>query len=159
MSHKYNALSIVLVWLYGLPKIHKPNFRLRPLLSMIGSVQYHMTKWLVGTLEPELKLYSKHCIYDSFIFTKMIQNMLINPNNSFLWSFDILNLYTNVPLDETFAICTNALYHNHLDPTPLPDMIFLKLMHHHHYHIVLQAQISLTLSLFISIIHCIWQVL
>ena len=37
-----------------------------------------MAKWLAGTLEPVLKLYSKHCIYD-----KLIQNASINLNNSF----------------------------------------------------------------------------
>ena len=32
--------------MYCLPKIHKPNVSLRPILSMIGSAQHKLAKWL-----------------------------------------------------------------------------------------------------------------
>ena len=38
--------------MYGLPKIHKPNVPLRPILSMIGSAQHELAKWLSEVLDP-----------------------------------------------------------------------------------------------------------
>ena len=85
MTDIYTAESLQ----YDFHKIHKPNVPFRPILSMVGSAQNRLAKWLVGILEPEIKLFSNHPIYDSFTFTKMILNTSINPNNSFLCSFDI----------------------------------------------------------------------
>ena len=47
--------------MYGLPKIHKPNVPLRPILSMIGSAQHELAKWLSEFLDP--------------VFFKNIQNI------------------------------------------------------------------------------------
>ena len=46
---------------------------------MVGPALHHLGKWLAGTLEPILKLYSKHRIYDLYTFAQMIQNMSDNP--------------------------------------------------------------------------------
>ena len=94
--------------MYGLPKTHKENIPLRPILSMIGSSQHELAKWLAEILVPVLKLYSSHCVKDSFTFANFIQNCNLEPANSFLCSFDISSLFTNVPLDETIEICANA---------------------------------------------------
>ena len=78
------------------PKDHGyfgPNVPLKPILSMVGSTQNRLAKWWAGTLQ----LYSKHCIYDSFTLTKLIQNNSINHNNFFLCSFGISSFYTYVP--------------------------------------------------------------
>ena len=89
-------------WLYGLPKIHKHNIPLRPVLSMVSSVQHQLAKWLADILE---QLHSQHCLIDSFTFINQIQNISIDSNNWFFWSFNIMSLYTNVPVDKTITIC------------------------------------------------------
>ncbi|VDP48079.1 unnamed protein product [Schistosoma margrebowiei] len=38
--------------LYGLPKIHKPNTPLRPILSMCRSLAHNLAKWLTKLLNP-----------------------------------------------------------------------------------------------------------
>ena len=43
--------------MYGLPKTHKEDMPLRPILSMIGSSQHELAKWLAEILAPVLKLY------------------------------------------------------------------------------------------------------
>ena len=40
--------------LYGLPKTHKEDLPLRPILSMIGSAQHSLAKWLTSMLDPVL---------------------------------------------------------------------------------------------------------
>ena len=87
--------------MYGLPKIHKPNVPLRPILSMIGSAQHELAKWLSAVLDPVLQKYSKHCIKDSFTFAEFMQNLDIKDETSFMCSFDISSLFTDVPLNET----------------------------------------------------------
>lgn len=38
--------------IYGLPKIHKDNAPLRPIISSIGTYNYHLAKYLVEILNP-----------------------------------------------------------------------------------------------------------
>ena len=90
-------------WIPG-PKIHKQNIPLWPILSIVGSAQHRLAKWLADILEPVLKFYSQHCISDSFTFANQIQNIPIDSNNSFFFSFEIVSLCTNFSLDETIAI-------------------------------------------------------
>ena len=71
---------------------------------------------LADVLEPIQHLHSQHCISDSFTFSNQIPNISIDPNNSFFCSFDIVNLNTNVPLDETIAIFADTLYRSNLEP-------------------------------------------
>ena len=58
-----------------------------------------------------LEQFSSHCISDSFTFAQTMQNLGIDPN-VFMCSFDVSSLFTNVPLDETIKICSDALYDN-----------------------------------------------
>ena len=98
--------------LYGLPKIHKLNTPLRSILSMVV-----------------LQLHFQFCITNSFTSVNQIHNISIDPNNLFFCYFDIVSLDKNVPLDETIVICTDTLYRSYLDPTPIPEPVFPKLMH------------------------------
>ena len=41
--------------MYGLPKAHKTNVPLRPILSMTGSSHHELSKWLTSLLQPVLK--------------------------------------------------------------------------------------------------------
>ena len=84
--------------MYGLSKIHKPNLPLRPILSMIGSAKHELAKWLSEDLDHVLPKYSKHCIKDSFKFAEFIQNLNIENETSFMCSFDILVVFSQMSL-------------------------------------------------------------
>ena len=114
--------------MYGLPKTHKQSIPLRPILSMVGSAQHQLAKWLSEVLEPVLHLYSENCISDSFTFAKFIQNLELNPTKTFMCSFDVSSLFTNVPLDETIKICADALYRSELERPSFPEEVFIELM-------------------------------
>jgi hypothetical protein len=58
--------------LYGLPKIHKENCPLRPILSMCNSAQHKLAQWLVETLEPVRQHMSKYSLKDSFELVEKI---------------------------------------------------------------------------------------
>ena len=114
--------------MYGLPKTHKETIPLRPILCMIDSSQHERAKWLAGILVTVLKLYSSHCVKDSFTFANFIQNCNLEPAESFLCSFRISILFTNVPLDETIEIYADALYRGHLDCPPFLENTLRELM-------------------------------
>jgi len=95
---------------------------------LCGFSQHELAKWLAEILVPVLKLYSSHCIKDSFMFANFFQNCNLEPAKSFLCSFDISSLITNVPLDETMEICADALYRGHLDCPPFPGDTFREFM-------------------------------
>ena len=96
--------------MHGLPKMHKEDVPFRPILSMIGSSQHELAKWLSEVLAQVLKLYSSNCVKDSSTFASCIQTYNDEPAKKFLCCFDISSLFTNVPFDEAIGICTDVLY-------------------------------------------------
>ena len=113
--------------MYSLPKAHKKGTPVRPILSMTGSSHHELGKWLAGLLQPVLERFSSHCISDSFTFAKTMQNLDIDPN-VFMCSFDVSSLFTNVPLDETIKICSNAFYDDSDLQSLIPKNVFVELM-------------------------------
>ena len=59
--------------MYGLPKNHKQDVPLRPILSMIGSAQHQLAQWLTSVIDPVLSLCSTHCISDSFTLADKVR--------------------------------------------------------------------------------------
>ena len=114
--------------LYGLPKVHKPGCLLRPILSLTGSPQYAASQWLCRVLSPVVQLYSRRCVKDSFRFVETLKEQPI-PEHAHMCSFDVVSLFTNVPLDETVDICADALYRNEdIEPPPLTEKSFRELL-------------------------------
>ena len=96
--------------LYGLPKTHKTDVPLRPILSLVGSAQHKVAKFLNFVLEPVSEKFSKYTIKDSFTFAEKIRNT--PAENTYMVSFDVKSLFTSVPLKETIDICAKVLYEN-----------------------------------------------
>ena len=114
--------------MYGLPKTHKPEVPLGPILSMTGSAHHELSRWLASLLQPVLDRYTAHCISDSFTFADYIRK-LDGQIDSFMCSFNVSSLFTNVPLDETIAICADTLC-NIPDFQPcIPKEVFVELLH------------------------------
>ena len=115
--------------MYGLPKIHKQGIPLRPILSMCHSVQHSLTKWLVEVLNPVLEFYYGFCVKDSFTCSSIIRRFPVCNESQFLVSFDIVSLFTDIPLDETVSICTDILYRGPSTiALPFPEEVFIELM-------------------------------
>ena len=93
--------------LYGLPKIHKTGNPLRPIISQIGSYTYDLAKFLVPILAPLAK--NDYTTKDSFTFVQELRSL---DKISFMCSFDVVSLFTNIPLEETVEICLDKLYAN-----------------------------------------------
>jgi hypothetical protein len=94
--------------LYGLPKVHKENVPLRPVLSSIGTFNYGLGKALTHMLSDIVA--KKNIIRDSFSFVKDVRVLPKDFSKYKMVSFDVTSLYTNVPIDETIAIILKHLY-------------------------------------------------
>ena len=86
-----------------------------------GGITLKGKKCLVSSLK------KSHCISDSFTFAKTMQNLDIDPN-VFMCSFDVSSLFTNVPLDETIKICSEALYDQSDSQPVIPKDVLVELM-------------------------------
>ena len=102
--------------LYGLPKIHKEGCPMRPILSMVGSPQHRLAKFLANTLKPIEEFYCRHNILDSFDLVDKLRNIELNYNEQFcLGSLDVISLFTSVPLDRCIDVIVNAIQLPNLD--------------------------------------------
>ena len=62
-------------------------------------------------LQPVLSLYSGHVVKDSFEFVDILGSHSF-PSTFYMCLFDVVSLFTNVPLDKTVDICCDAIYRN-----------------------------------------------
>ena len=92
--------------LYGLPKVHKDNCPIRPIISAIGSFNHKMAQYLVKLLSP-LSV-NEYTIRNTFTFLDDLRSISLN-DDMYMCSFDVVSLFTNVPLNETIEICTEAV--------------------------------------------------
>ena len=83
--------------IYGLIKLHKQNFPLRPIVSSIGSPFYALSKFLSSVLTKIVGCSDFH-VPNSFDFFKCINNMSI-PEDYKLISLDVVSMYTNISCD------------------------------------------------------------
>ena len=87
---------------YGLPKIHKESVPLRPIVSNIGGPSYQLARYLTEPLQKLTGLNDSH-IKNSIDFVNKITKIKTKPND-ILVSFDVVSLFTNVPVQDTLDI-------------------------------------------------------
>ena len=92
---------------YGLPKIHKPDTPLRPIVSSCGSVTYGVAKELAKILKP-LVGKSPHHITSTQDFVEQAKHIKLEPGEC-LSSYDVSALFTSVPIDPALNIIKDLL--------------------------------------------------
>ena len=83
--------------IYGLPKIHKPNAPLRPIVSTIGSTSYQLSKYLISILK-NITSNNEYNTKNSYELAEQLNEIQLGENDIFC-SFDVIALYTNIPTD------------------------------------------------------------
>ena len=88
--------------IYGLPKVHKEGTPLRPIVAAIGSPTHPLAKKLASILAPLSGNTASH-VWNSADFVERIQQTPLEEDDC-LVSFDVVSLFTKVPLDEAFQV-------------------------------------------------------
>ena len=98
VANKLSPNGSRLARLYGLPKTHKPQLAMRPILPATSTYNYELAKWL-DTIPKPLATNS-FMIHDTFNFVDEISSLKLKPSDIIV-SYDVVSLFTNVPLEET----------------------------------------------------------
>ena len=89
---------------YGLPKIHKANCPMQPIVSACERSTYNLAKYLTKIL----KVYIGHT--SSFVKdSKDLMDKLKLQDNEELFSFDISALFTSIPVDQALDIINQLI--------------------------------------------------
>ena len=75
---------------------------------MSGSPQFAISKWLCDLLKPVVDFYGAYCVKDSFTFSDKVRTEKLSPNGH-MCLFDVVGLFTNVPLQEVIDICARVI--------------------------------------------------
>ena len=83
--------------IYGLPKIHKVDVPLRPIVLCVNTFAYDLSAYLANILSP-LTGKSEYTVTNSAHFVSTVSNETIL-DNEIMVSFDVESLLTDVPID------------------------------------------------------------
>ena len=92
---------------YGLPKIHKKETPLRPIVSSTGTVSYNAAKELANILKP-LVGWTPHHLKNTKDFIEQIKDVKLLPDETII-SYDIKALFTSVPIQPVINIIKSKL--------------------------------------------------
>lgn len=110
---------------YAIPKTHKPNLPLRPIISNTNCTTYKLSKWLANNLKFLVGNISTSHIKNSVSFIQSIKNINFSQYNPV--SFDVVSLFTNVPVLFTLELLETYLVENNINLI-LPFQTFKKLI-------------------------------
>ena len=111
---------------YGLCKVHKDGYPMRPLISMINTAEFKLAKYLDGFIKPNIN--TEYSVNSTSMFMEKLNDFSFSQGDK-LVSFDVCSLYTNVPLEETIKLIAEMVYSEEsVCVPPFPKKIFLKLL-------------------------------
>ena len=93
--------------LYGMAKVHKANVPLQPTVSMIGTPEYELSKFLDSSVKPYIP--ERYLLKSTDHFTEKLKQFQFSKNQVTV-SFDVVSLFTNVPLLETIELIADRIY-------------------------------------------------
>ena len=125
------TMSAVVARAHGLPKIHKkfdmlPKFR--PIIDTTATAYAHVGRFLSTLLQP--LTINEFSLKDSFDGAERISSIpkdLLKEGYKFI-SFDVISLFTNVPLDYTVKIILDRIYKHNIISTNLNKRTLKKLI-------------------------------
>ena len=104
------------VRIYGTPKMHKFSSSdsfptLTPIVSSIGTFNCNLAHFLCDLLSPLFP--NDYSCKDTFSFVSQIKNA--NLTKTFIVSYEVTSLFTNIPLQEPIDIAINLIFNHNLN--------------------------------------------
>lgn len=114
----------VLPRIYALPKVHKTDTPLRPIVSYIDSPAEDIAKLLSSILKPAIK--DKYDVKNSAEVVEKIQDLTIEDNEE-LVSFDIVSLFPSIPIKHAIELL-EEIWDEITKLTAIPKGLFFKMV-------------------------------
>ena len=92
--------------LYGTCKVLKEHYPLRPIVSMLNTPSYKLAKYLDIIIKPHIP--KQYYVENNKVFLEKLCKYKCKDNN-YCISFEVVSLFTNVPLNETLQMITNGV--------------------------------------------------
>ena len=92
---------------HGLPKIHKPDIPLRPMISSTGTATYKTAKELTRILKPLVGM-SAHHVQKNRDFVEQLKDVRLKQEECII-SYDVTGLFTSVPIQPVVNIIQQRL--------------------------------------------------
>lgn len=122
---RLNPEPFIISRIYGLLKIHKEDYPLRPIISSTDCMAKSLSGWILTKLNLIATNIGLHQIHSSHeLFTKIDGKVLNNPSHK-LATFDFDSMFTNIPFQRTKEII-KKYYHLIEKETTMPVEIFLE---------------------------------
>ncbi|XP_049857520.1 uncharacterized protein LOC126338559 [Schistocerca gregaria] len=116
------------------PKIHKQNSPIRPIVNSKNTPAYKLSQLLNNILREFYTFETTYTVKNAHELTTLIKDIKI-PGEARFASFDIVNLFTNIPVKDTIEIIRkNLIIHKKLtipEITELVDLLELVLSHNY----------------------------
>lgn len=126
MIKKHTIYNSKIPKFYGLPKIHKPQLSLRPIISSIDCPTIRITQYTTDLLTASYNRHNNYYVQDSFSFSEFINNFEYPPGYV-LVSLDAISLFTNITAE--LAIQCIKKHWNEISPhTKIPKKQFTDLV-------------------------------
>ena len=110
--------------LYGLAKVHKDNYPLRPMCSMVGTPEHCLAKFLDNIIKPYIP--NQKMLNSTKNFLDKLDEFDVQPGDKMV-SFDVVSLFTNVPLIYTINLIADYVYSSSTPP-PFSKTVFKNMM-------------------------------
>ncbi|UYV70752.1 hypothetical protein LAZ67_8000486 [Cordylochernes scorpioides] len=112
-------------YIYGLPKTHKPDIPLRPIIAYHLSPAYKLSKYLTGLLTPWVKaIPQSSAIRDIPSFVQSINSLCPVPNTVMV-SYDVVAMYLSLPHQLIIRHLTSFLQDNQVDHRTAESIVAL----------------------------------
>ena len=89
-------------------KMHKPNNPIRPLVNAIGSPSYKLAKHVDKIIKNAIPINNNYNVKNSKQFAEKIKGRKLK-NGELMISLDIVNLYSNIPIEDAIKALKTAL--------------------------------------------------
>ncbi|CAL8128770.1 unnamed protein product [Orchesella dallaii] len=96
--------------LYGLPKIHKPAIPMRIIVDFRYSAFYNLAKYEAGILQVVASGHTT-TLRNSYQIAEELKTLVIPPGYHMV-SFDVVSLFTNVPIQDTLLYIEDCMKNN-----------------------------------------------
>ena len=83
------------------------RLKIRPIVSCINSYNYALSGYHARILNPLIP--KDHCADDTFSFLSDIRKISTH-HDSFMVSYDVTSLFTNIPLNETIDLAIDLIF-------------------------------------------------